>query len=59
MNNIESILYNLENSSDTRWRAAGNNEHYHFGSKELILQNMNRDDFLGLAVMQEANIGGK
>ncbi len=59
MNNIESILQNLTNNPDKRWRATGNNEHFPLCSKELMMVNLARDDFLGLAVMQEVNMGGK
>ncbi len=59
MNNIDKILDNIRNNRDHRWRGVGNCKHIEFGDMDSIIEHLSKDDFLGLAVMQEANMGGE
>jgi hypothetical protein len=66
MNTIESILVNLKSEvkKGRSWSAAGNRDNKHFDYDDMRdSDNMSkfllRDNFLGMAIMQDCNQGGE
>lgn len=59
MNNIESILENIRKDPYMRWRAVGNCQPIQLYCEKHLVECLSKDTFLGMAVLQDCNIGGE